>query len=589
MSAPTRSRSDVTLVRRLARELSAQRTLAALAFALYVPITALQVSMPLILGRAVDLGLRVKDLDSLTWSCLVFIIVVVGKTACEALQSVWMQQLGQSAVRSLREQLFAKLLRLPASFFDKQPMGKLITRVTNDTENVGELFSSGSVSLLGDLLFLLFTWLALFFVDVKLTLWSMLTLPLLAFGVQWFRGRARAAFTAVRAAVAQLNAALQEVLSGMVVVQLTHQEARMTTKFDEHNQAYLRANQDAIFADAGVYSFVDAVANITLAVVLVAGAARMNETTDALSVGALVAFVDALSRFFLPIRDLSSKTTILQNAFVAADRIMELESEPELTGGTQQARATFDRDLSFDDVRLQYREGGQQVLNGLSFTLRKGERIAFVGHTGAGKSTLLKLLPRFYDVTGGRICCDGVDVRNLDVHSLRRLMATVPQEVFLFAGSLRDNLRFGNPEATDDALLAAARACGAQEVIRTHGGLDGVVKERAQNLSLGERQLLAFSRALAADRPILVLDEATASVDPDTEQKLQRATERLLEGRTALIVAHRLSTIERCDRIYVLHLGTIVEQGNHAELMALRGRYAALVAMQQAKGARASV
>jgi ATP-binding cassette, subfamily B, multidrug efflux pump len=583
---PVRSRSDGQLVRRLARELRTQAGTAGLAFALYAPITALQVSMPFVLGKAVDLGLRAKDLSSLTQWSAVFMAVVVLRTAFEALQSVWMQQLGQNAVRALREQLFAKLLRLPAAFFDRQPMGKLITRVTNDTENVGELFSSGSVSLLGDLLFLLFTFVALFVVDVRLTLWSMVTIPLLVMGVQFFRVRARLAFAAVRAAVAQLNATLQEVISGMIIVQLTHQEPRVTARFEKDNRAYLTANQDAIFADAGVYSFVDALATITLAVVLWAGAARMTAgNNDIMTVGVLVAFIDALTRFFLPIRELSSKTTILQNALVAADRIVDLEEEPELVQEAQAHVSSFSHSLSFTDVTFAYGSGNAGALNGISFTVKPGERVAFVGHTGAGKSTLLKLVPRFYDVTGGKIELDGVDVRSLDVRALRKLMATVPQEVFLFEGTLRDNLRFGSGDANDETLLAAAQACGAMAVITSHGGLDGAVKERGQNLSLGERQLLAFARALVADRPLLVLDEATASVDPDTEQKLQRATERLLQGRTALIVAHRLSTIESCDRIYVLHGGKITEQGSHAELMTRNGRYAALVALQRAKGA----
>jgi ATP-binding cassette subfamily B protein len=476
---------------------------------------------------------------------------------------------------------------LPLAFFERQPLGRVMTRVTNDTESVAELFSSGAVSLVGDALFLLGTVVMLFIVDVELSLAALATVPPLLVGVQWFRRRARLVFGRVRAAQSVLNGTLQELLSGMAIVQLFARVDVVGERLDRESVAYTDANKDAIFLDAGVYSFVDAVSTIAIAITLAAahqlGVAGV-DPHGALSLGVLVAFIDALGRFFLPVRELSNKTTIIQSALVAADRIADLEAEAETIAAPPQPRpATFERDLRLEDVYFAY-AGGPPVLKGLTFTARKGERVGIVGHTGAGKSTVVKLVPRFYDVTGGAILLDDVDVRAFDPADLRRLTTAVPQETFLFKGTIADNLRFGAPDASDAALLRAARACCAEDVIERHGGLGGAVAERGQNLSLGERQLLALTRALVCDPPLVLLDEATASVDRETERRLQLAQEQLIAGRTALIVAHRLTTIERCDRIIVVHDGRVAEQGTHAELLAHGGRYAALVELQQSQG-----
>ena len=580
-------RTDGALLMRLVRELAPQKNAFVFAVVLYLPLTALAVLQPLVIGRAVDDGFRHADVAAVTKWAGVFVALVAGRAVVEGVQGLLMQALGQGAVRRMRVRLFQKLQRLPLSFFDRQPLGKLMTRVTNDTESVAELFSSGAVSLVGDALYLAGTIVMLFAVDVELSLASLVVLPPLAIGVQWVRKQSKVAFGRVRTALSQMNATLQELLSGMSIVQLFARVDESAARLEKENAAYTLANKDAIFLDAGIYSFVDSISVIAIAITLGAAHAIGVAGVDvdgALSIGVLVAFIDALGRFFLPIRELSNKTTIIQSALVAADRIVELEDEPEpITCPPNPVDAVFARELRFDDVHFAY-DGGPPVLRGLSFTVRKGERVALVGHTGTGKSTVVKLVPRLYDVTAGRILVDDVDVRAFDPRALRRLTTAVPQDTFLFQGTIRDNLRFGAPDADDDRLLAAARACCADDVIDRHGGLDGTVSERGQSLSLGERQLLALTRALVSDPPIVILDEATASVDRETERRLQLAQEKLIAGRTAVIVAHRLSTIERCDRILLMHEGRVLEEGTHDELVSKGGRYAALVELQRTQG-----
>ena len=580
-------RGDGALLLRLVKELAPQREAFLFAVLLYVPLTAFSVLQPLVIGRAVDDGFRHADVAAVSRWAGVFVVLVAGRAVVEAVQGLLMQALGQGAVRRMRVRLFQKLHRLPLAFFDRQPLGKLMTRVINDSENVAELFSSGAVSLVGDTFYLVGTVVMLFAVDVRLSLASLVVLPPLAIGVHWVRHRSKVAFSRVRTALSQLNGTLQERLSGMSIVQLFGRVNESSARVEKESAAYTAANKDAIFLDAGIYAFVDSISIVAIAITLAAAHAFGVAGVDVdgvLSLGVLVAFIDAMGRFFLPIRELSNKATIIQSALVAADRIVELEDEPEpITCPPNPVPAVFNRELRFNDVHFAY-DGGAPVLRGLSFVVKKGERVALVGHTGTGKSTVVKLVPRLYDVTQGSICVDDVDVRAFDPRALRRLTTAVPQDTFLFQGTIRDNLRFGAPTASDERLLAAARACCADDVIMRHGGLDGRVSERGQSLSLGERQLLALTRALVSDPPIVILDEATASVDRETERRLQQAQETLIAGRTAVIVAHRLSTIERCDRIVLMHEGRVLEEGVHAELVNKGGRYAALVELQRTEG-----
>ncbi|MFZ9887830.1 MAG: ABC transporter ATP-binding protein, partial [Myxococcota bacterium] len=559
------------------------RSLFTTAVLLYVPILAARISQPFLIGMAVDDGFRERDLAAIGLWAGAYLTSVALSTAFEMLQLWLMQRMGQGAVRDLRQRLFAKIQRLPIGYFDRVPLGRVMTRVTNDVESLSELFSSGAVQIVGDFLYLGGTLIFLFFYDWKLAFAAVSVLPILVFGVHWFRKRAREAFRRVRARLSAMNAYLQEHLSGMHIVQMFGQGERIKDAFEDDNRGYMVANQEAIALDAGVYAFVDAMSTVTVAVVLLVGAGLQD--AGWLTLGVIIGFVAALERFFLPIRELSNKYTIIQSAMTSAERIYELEDQDEPIRETASARPVrFEEALRFEEVRFRYAEG-PEILRGISFEVRRGESLALVGHTGAGKSTVVKLVDRMYDVTGGKVTLDGVDIRELELAGVRRLSTSVPQDVFLFSGTIRDNLVYGREDVDDETLDAAIHACQAEQVVERHGGLNGKVSERGQNFSLGERQLLALVRALVTDPPLLILDEATASVDRETERRLQIATETLMTGRTALIVAHRLSTIERCDRILVMHAGEVVEQGSHAELMARGGRYATLVELQRREAA----
>ena len=579
MSTSTPAASDLALSKRLFQEVQGERRPLVFAVIMYLPILLCRIGQPFIVGLVVERGFQPRDLDAVALWTLVFVGLVLCQSATEIGQLYLLQRTGQRVLRNMRQRLFAKVQRLPMAYFDRTPLGRVMTRVTNDVEALGELFSSGGVQIVGDVLFLLGTLIALFVVDWRLAFASVVTFPVLLLGVQFFRRRARQAFGRVRSKLAVLNGYLQEHLSGMHIVQLFDQTKRIRNRFEAENQEYNLANREAIVLDAGVYSFVDAMGTIAVAVVLLVGAGLHQEGW--LTLGVLVAFIQALDRFFLPIRELSNRYTVMQNAFTSAERIYGLEDEPETIQNPAAPKpATFENELVFEDVHFRY-EKGPPVLQGLSFRVRKGERVAFVGHTGAGKSTILRLFDRAYDIQSGGISLDGVDIRDMDVTALRGLSTAVPQDVFLFSGTLRENLVFANPAIGNDELMLAVEACQAQGVLARHGGLDGEVRERGQNFSMGERQLLALVRALVTDPPILILDEATASVDRETERRLQTATEILMQGRTSLIVAHRLSTIRQCDRIIVMSRGQIVESGSHEELMNKHGQYAALVELQQ--------
>lgn len=544
---------------------------------LYAPVTFLSVIQPALIGYAVQKGMLNGTKESILLFTLVFFSSVVLLGLCELMQGLYLQYCGLILVSNLRQRAFVKVQKLSMGFLDSTPVGKLLTRLTNDPESVGELFSMGAIQIIGDCLFLAGTLVMLFLVDVKLSLYSCLIMPVLAVGISFFRHWTRIAYVKVREILSSLNGYLQEYLSGMQTVQLSGQLNEVKKDLAKHNQIYLEANQRAILLDAAVYSFIDAVSYLASALVLY-GAFNL-KLEHALSLGVLVAFLEALSRFFQPMRDFSTRYAIFQSAMVSLDRVYQLFDWPEEMGNQSGAGLEFKDKIEFKNVSFSYNNG--VALKNISFSIKKNERVALVGRTGAGKSTIIKLLNRFYKVNSGEILIDDKNINTLSLGESRRLISVVPQEVFLFKGSLRENLAFGNASATDEEIWSALEAAQMVELVRLKGGLKTQVEQKGQNFSQGERQLLAIARALVANPPILILDEATASVDSRTEARLQKATKELLKNRTALVIAHRLSTIKDADRILVLNQGEVVEEGTHQELMRLNGMYASMIRLQE--------
>lgn len=568
------------LLKNLLHDLKPARRTLIIGMLFYIPVTVLSVIQPVIIGYTVQHAMTTKGNHALWLYTSVFLAVVIALAFCELMQGIALQTTGQIFVANLREKAFAKAQKLSMGFLDSTPMGRLLTRLTNDTESVVEMFSMGAVQILGDSLFLIGTFVMLFVVDVELTLYSALILPLLVVGIAYFRHWAKKAYVQVRQALSTLNGFLQEYLSGMSTVQISNQVNTAHNEFTAFNNDFLQANQRSIMLDAAIYSFVDALSYFASALVLW-GAFRL-DLRHALSLGILVAFLEALARFFQPVRELSNRYAIFQSALVSLERIYELLSWPEEHDISGEKSRPFLQNIEFKNVSFAYQKNGPALTN-VSFTLNKGERIALVGPTGAGKSTVIKLLNRFYPVNSGQILLDGNNIDDLPLSATRRLISVVPQEGFLFHGTLRDNLGFGNPTAHDDQLWHALELVQLRDIIERKGGLSARVLPKGQNFSLGERQLLAIARALVTDPPILILDEATASIDSPTEKRLQMAIKELLARRTALVIAHRLTTILDADRVLVFERGNIVEEGSHSVLMRKNGVYADLIRAHTAR------
>ncbi|HEY0555511.1 MAG TPA: ABC transporter ATP-binding protein [Thermoanaerobaculia bacterium] len=495
-------------------------------------------------------------------------------------QGYVLQLMGQYIMKDMRGQIFGRLQRLPLNFYDRNPLGRLVTRVTTDVDALNEMFTAGLVSIFGDLMLLAGIVVVLFWFDWRLALVAFSIIPLLFWLTSWFRARVRESFRIVRVKVARINAFLQEHITGMPVVQMFNGEERAGAEFDRINAEHRDYNVKSIFYYAVFFPGVELISSLGVGLLIWVGGGRV--VSGAISIGALIAFLQYAQRFYQPLSDLSEKYNVLQSAMASSERIFRLMDTPVTISSPA---APFDPetvrgDIEFDDVRFAYKEG-EPVLKGVSFRVRPGETLAVVGHTGAGKSTLASLLLRFYDIDSGAVRVDGVDVREWDLSRLRRSVAMVLQDVFLFSGSVGANIRLGN-EAIDDARIrwAAGEVHALPFIERLEGGFDAVVKERGAGLSVGQKQLIAFARALAFDPSILILDEATSSIDTETEQVIQKALDRLLVGRTSIVIAHRLSTIQKANHILVLHKGEVREYGTHQELLALRGIYYRLYLLQ---------
>ena len=497
-------------------------------------------------------------LSTLAWLAFHYLLVALIGMGLQFAHMVLMAVTGQSAMRDVRRAVFDKIQELHLGFFDGYPVGRLVTRATNDVENVAEMFTAGVVALISDVFKMIGFAVVLFYINPKLALATFAAIPFLAVAAVIFRLKVREAFRAVRVRIARINAHIQETISGMKVVQLFTREARNMREFDRMNADHRDAWNQSIRYDALLFAVVETVSGVTIAVIIWVG-------TGLVEAGVLYQFIDYMRRFLRPLQDLSAKYSVMQSSMASSERIFQL----------------LHTDIAIEDPDRFAYQGEDWVLRDLSFKVEPGERVAFVGATGAGKTTVINLLSRFYEVTRGRVLVDGVDVRNIPQGELRARVATVLQDVFLFSGSVSDNILLGREDLGSAEVERAARAVRAHEFIeRLPQGYETELRERGSNLSAGQRQLLSFARALAHDAEILVLDEATSSIDSETEAMIQQGIHALMQGRTAIAIAHRLSTIRDVDRIYVLHHGELVEAGSHEELIALGGSYRRLYSLQ---------
>ncbi len=574
---------DSRLMRRLLTYLAPYRATVAFAFLLIVLGSAIDVSFPALTMWAVDDYMTVGDATGLLMVAVLYFALLLIKFGVAYLETYLLQSTGQKIMFDMRRQIFNHIQTLSNDFFDKNPVGRLITRVTGDVEVLNEMFSSGIVTVFGDVLTLTGIMIAMLVIDWRLALIVMAVVPLIMAVTAVFRKKARDGYRRVRIAVAKISAFLQEHITGMTVVQLYNRERASASRFARINGENLRANLDSILAYAVFYPAVELLSAAAIAMIVWYGGARV--LADTLSLGVLFAFFQYSERFFRPIRDLSEKYNILQSAMASSERIFTLLDTPPAIVGPERpvrlgASSTVRRgSVEFRNVWFAY-NADDWVIRDVSFEVRPGESVAIVGHTGAGKTTITHLMTRLYDIGKGRILVDGVDVRKADLDDLRRRFAVVLQDVFMFSGTLDSNIRLGS-DLPAERVLASAEDVGLGPYLESlDGGLQHRVNERGTTMSVGQRQLIAFARALAHDADILVLDEATSSVDTETEQQIRRAIDRLMYGRTSIIIAHRLSTIQRADRIIVMHKGRIRETGTHQELLAARGLYYKLYQLQ---------
>jgi len=544
-----------------------------------VLVTAASLAEPLIIGYAIDEGLVAGSLAVIYTMVALYVGVNVVTWVFSYVQTIGMGWVGQHMILDLRNALFGHLQSLSLQFYSEQKAGWIISRLTNDIENFNNLLNDGVQNLVKNGLTLIGVFIAIFFVDWRLALATISILPVMVIGTSIFRIQSWKAYRAAREAVAEIAGHLQENISGMRVVQAFTSEKKSAARFDERNHAYRRANARATLLSAVYFPGVELLGSVGLAVVLLYGGYRV--VAGAMSVGELVAFVGLLNMFFQPIQMLSQLYSDLQSTVASLEKVFAVLDTESDRADSPNARDLQDLrgDVQFDRVSFAY--GEDVVLDDVSFQIKPGETLAIVGETGAGKSTVVKLLSRFYDPTGGAVRVDGEDLRSVRGSSLRRYMGVVLQDTFLFTGTIKENIRYGRPDATDEEIVAAAKTVGADEFIRRFpDGYDTQVRERGGRLSVGERQLVSFARALLADPRLLVLDEATSSVDLMTEARIEEALDKLLEGRTSIVIAHRLSTVRGADRILVMGKGRVIEQGTHDELLERPSAYRRLYESQ---------
>lgn len=567
---------DRILLARLLRYLAPYRIQVVFAILMLVGFSLLQLAGPYIVKQAIDGPLKNNDFQQLLSLTFLYLATVIGSFLCMFGQIYLMQWTGQHIMYDMRMKLFNHLQKLSLRFFDANPVGRLMTRLTSDIETLNELFASGVVQGIGDVLTLIGILVILFFLNIRLALASLSVLIFLAIVTMIFRIKFRESFRKVRARVAALNAFLQENIAGIHVIQLFNHQKKSWDDFESVNRFALDAYLKTIFYFALFVPFVELANALSIVLILTYGGFLI--PSNAITIGVLVAFLQYAQRFFRPIRDLSEKYNILQAAMASSERVFavldnqSIISDDDHGNDLNQARG----EIVFENVWFSYVEN-EWVLKDVSFTIRQGETIAIVGATGAGKSTIINLLCRFYDPQKGTIYFDGIDIRKLNKRELRKQLGLVHQDAFLFSGTVAENIRLGRDHFDLTRIDRLARDIEVHPFIeRLPDGYNEQVGERGNRFSSGERQLLAFARAVSFEPKVLVLDEATSNIDTETEFLIQKATEKITRQRTAIVIAHRLSTISQADRIFVFHKARLREQGTHEQLLALQGIYARL-------------
>ncbi|MCA9427539.1 MAG: ABC transporter ATP-binding protein, partial [Candidatus Omnitrophica bacterium] len=562
---------DSRLARRLLTYLKPYKGRVIAALILTVLSGVFVLAQPLLVLRLLDHAIPNRDEQQIAWICVAFMALMILEYISQYTYILLVNATGQKAMYDLRVELFQHLQQLSLSFFDKNPVGRLMTRVTGDIEVLNELFSNGVTIIIGALFMLVGILAILFWLNVKMTLLALCILPPILLVTRYFRVWSREGFRAVRTRIARLNAYLQENVAGLQTVQVFVREDRNLDKYKELNKDHYDANIQTIVAFSIFFPAVEIISSLAIGMMLWYGGAQVFHAT--VTLGVLVSFIQYLLKFFQPLRELSAQYGTLQSAMASSERIFRLlDEEIQVADPVEPVKPpeTSGR-IRFENVWFEYNPG-EPVLRDVDFEVKSGEKVAFVGATGSGKTTTMSLLSRFYDVTKGRVLVDGVDVREWTKRDLRSRIAIVLQEVFLFSGTVEENVTLHEPSISREDVIKVCEDLGIYDLIQGFPkGLDSVLNERGRNLSVGERQLISFARAMAFDPQILVLDEATSSIDTETERIIQHAVERLMEGRTSLIVAHRLSTIQNCDRILVFNKGKIAESGTHEELLALNG------------------
>lgn len=571
---------DRVLMKRLVSYMKPYRVEVILLVCLLIGGMLAQLAGPYLLHLAIDRHIQPRNLDGLEFIVLTMITVMVAHLVFSYLNEYRMQMLGQRIMNDIRKQIFSHLQRLDVKYFDRNPVGRLMTRVMGDVQVLNELFTSGVITIFANLLTIIGIMVAMVLMHWKLALVTFTVLPIIFTATTLYQVYSRRAFRDQRKHLARINAFLNESILGMTTVQLFAQERRNFLKFDERNQAHLGASLRTVIYFSMFFPLIEVVGSLATAIIVWYGGGQILQ--DALTFGKLVAFIQYAQFFFWPIRDLSEQYTIFQAAMASSERIFELlDTEPTITDTDKPQKIDrFNGQIELQNVRFAY-QGEDDVLHDVSFKVMPGEKVAIVGQTGSGKTTIINLLCRFYEANEGSILIDGMDIRRIHLRDLRRAISIVQQNIFLFSDSVEENIRLGNKDITREQVIAAATEVHVDRFVqRMADGYNTKIQEGGSGLSVGQKQLVAFARALAFNPDILILDEATSSVDTETELLIQDALTRLMRNRTSIVIAHRLSTIQNADKIIVMHKGRIREMGTHNELLQKRGVYYRLYQLQ---------